>query len=132
MHATGSFDVKVKPQAPDNPQAQASGLARLSLDKQFHGDLTATSQGEMLAAGDGSTSGAYVALEKVTGALQGRHGSFVLVHRSLLVDGKPQDWTVTVVPGSATDQLAGLAGAMAITIADGRHGYDFSYTLPPR
>jgi hypothetical protein len=74
MHATGQFDVKVSPQTPDNPQAKASGLARLSLDKQFHGDLDATSQGEMLAAGDGSTSGAYVALETVSGKLHGRSG----------------------------------------------------------
>ena len=132
MHATGHFDVKVTPQTPDNPQAKASGLARLSLDKQFHGDLDATSQGEMLAAGDGTTSGAYVALEKVTGKLHGRGGSFVLVHRALMVGGMPQEWTVTVVPGSGTDELAGLAGSMQITIADGKHGFDFSYTLPVR
>lgn len=130
MHATGHFDVKVSPQTPDNPQAQASGLARLSLDKQFHGDLDAASQGEMLAAGDGTTSGAYVALEKVSGKLHGRSGSFVLVHRALMVDGTPQEWTVTVVPGSGTGELAGLAGAMTIAIADGRHGYELAYTLP--
>ncbi len=130
MHATGHFDVKVAPQTPDNPQARASGLARLSLDKQFHGDLDATSQGEMLAAGDGTTSGAYVALEKVSGRLHGRSGTFVLVHRALMVDGVPQEWTVVVVPGSGTGDLAGLAGAMTITIAGGKHGYDLSYTLP--
>ena len=87
MHATGHFDVTVTPQTPDNPQARASGLGRLSLDKQFHGDLDAASQGEMLAAGDGTTSGAYVALEKVNGKLHGRSGTFVLVHRALMVDG---------------------------------------------
>ncbi|MHB1056353.1 MAG: DUF3224 domain-containing protein [Rhodanobacter sp.] len=132
MHATGHFDVKVQPQTPDNPQAQASGLGRLSLDKQFRGDLDATSQGEMLAAGDGVTSGAYVALEKVTGSLHGRSGSFALVHRALMVDGAPRDWTVVVVPGSGTGELAGLDGSMVITIADGKHGYDFEYSLPPR
>ena len=132
MHATGHFDVKVQPQTADNPQAAASGLGRLSLDKQFHGDLDATGQGEMLAAGDGTTSGAYVALEKVTGKLHGRSGSFVLVHRALMVDGAPQEWTVVVVPGSGNGELAGLAGALTITIADGRHSYDFGYTLPER
>jgi hypothetical protein len=130
MHATGHFDVKVSPQTPDNPQARASGLARLSLDKQFHGDLDAASQGEMLATGDGTTSGAYVALEKVSGKLRGRSGSFVLVHRALMVDGTPQEWTVTVVPGSGTGELAGLAGAMTIAIAGGRHDYELAYTLP--
>ncbi len=130
MHATGNFDVKIQPQTPDNPQARASGLGRLSLDKQFHGDLDATSQGEMLAAGDGTTSGAYVALEKVTGKLHGRSGSFVLVHRALMVGGTPREWTVTVVPESGTGELAGLDGAMTITIVDGKHGYDLSYTLP--
>ena len=132
MHATGRFDVKVTPQTPDNPQALASGLGRLSLDKQFHGDLDATSQGEMLAVGDGTTSGAYVALEKVSGKLHGRSGTFVLVHRALMVDGTPQEWTVVVVPGSGTGELAGLAGAMTITIAGGRHSYDLGYTLPAR
>lgn len=130
MHATGHFDVKVSPQTPDNPQAKASGLARLSLDKQFHGDLDAISQGEMLAAGDGSTSGAYVALETVSGKLHGRSGSFALVHRALMVAGTPREWTVVVVPGSGTGELVGLDGSMTITIADGRHDYDFSYTLP--
>lgn len=132
MHATGHFDVTVTPQTPDNPQARASGLGRLSLDKQFHGDLDAASQGEMLAAGDGTTSGAYVALEKVSGKLHGRSGTFVLVHRALMVDGTPQEWTVAVVPGSGTGELAGLGGAMTITLADGKHGYDLDYILPAR
>ncbi|MEZ0475266.1 DUF3224 domain-containing protein [Luteimonas sp. B3_2_R+30] len=130
MHATGTFDVKVTPQVADNPPAQASGIGRLSLDKQFHGALEATGQGEMLASGDGAQSGAYVAIEKVTGSLQGRSGSFVLVHSAVLVQGVPQDWTVKVVPDSGTEQLRGLAGAMQITIADGEHSYDFRYSLP--
>lgn len=132
MHAIGNFDVKVQPQTPDNPQAAASGLGRLSLDKQFHGDLEATGQGEMLAAGDGATSGAYVALEKVTGTLHGCSGSFVLVHRALMADGTPQGWTVVVAPGTGTGELAGLDGSMTITIASGKHSYDLAYTLPDR
>ncbi|TAN19331.1 MAG: DUF3224 domain-containing protein [Rhodanobacter sp.] len=120
------------PQNPDNPQARVSGLAQLSLDKQFHGNLDATSQGEMLAAGDGTTSGACVALEKISGKLHGRSGSFVLLHRALMVDGMPQEWTVAVVPGSGTGELAGLGGAMTITVANGKHGYDLGYTLPGR
>ncbi|WP_345779211.1 DUF3224 domain-containing protein [Lysobacter sp. CFH 32150] len=129
MHAQGSFDVKVKPQQADNPEAKAAQLTRLSIDKQFHGALEATSTGEMLASGDGAGSGAYVALEKVTGSLQGRKGSFVLLHSAVMTQGTPQHWSVTVVPDSGTDQLRGLAGAMTITIIDGKHDYDFAYTL---
>lgn len=130
MQATGIFDVKVAPQNADNAPAQASGLARLSLDKRFHGALDATGQGEMLAAGDGTQSGAYVALEKVTGSLQGRSGSFHLVHRALMVQGTPQEWTVVVVPDSGTGDLQGISGSMRIEIADGKHFYHFDYRLP--
>lgn len=130
MHAEGTFDVQVTPQAADNPEAEASGLARLSLNKRFHGQLEATGMGEMLASGDGSQSGAYVAIEKVSGSLQGLRGTFVLVHRALMVEGTPQEWSVAVVPDSGSGQLQGLAGSMRITIAGGRHFYDFTYTLP--
>ncbi len=130
VQATGTFDIKVKPQNPDNPPSQASGVGRLSLDKQFHGDLDAIGQGEMLAGGDGSCSGAYVAMEKVTGSLHGRSGSFMLVHRALMVQGTSQEWTVVVVPDSGTAELQGLGGSMRIDIADGKHSYRFDYTLP--
>ncbi|WP_132145241.1 DUF3224 domain-containing protein [Luteibacter rhizovicinus] len=129
MHATGTFEVKVAPQTADNAPAKASGLGRLSLDKQFHGELEGIGQGEMLAAGGGQ-SGAYVALEKVTGTLKGHKGSFILVHRSLMENGAPKEWTVVVVPDSGTEGLAGLSGSMKITITGGKHFYDLSYTLP--
>lgn len=130
MHVHGTFDVDIHPQQPDNIQAQASQVSRLSLDKRYHGALDASAQGEMLASGDGSRSGAYVAIEKVTGALHGRKGGFVLVHSAVMSEGVPTRWSVDVVPDSGTGQLAGLAGAMRITIADGKHFYDFDYTLP--
>lgn len=126
--ATGVFDVKLNPQAaPD--QAEGIALGRLSLEKQFHGDLEATSQGEMLtAATERSGSAAYVAIDRVTGTLDGRSGSFVLMHSGTRTrDG--QQLTVTVAPGSGTGQLVGLAGQMAITIVDKKHLYDFEYTL---
>ncbi|TKR33511.1 DUF3224 domain-containing protein [Luteimonas gilva] len=129
MHAKGSFDIKMQPQKPDNPQAEAAQLARISLDKRFAGALEAVSQGEMLAAGGGQSS-AYVALEKIDGALQGRKGSFFLLHSATMRQGAPQDWSVTVVPDSGTGQLQGLAGKMRIDIVDGKHYYDFEYTLP--
>ena len=131
MHANGRFEVNIAPQSPDNPSARAAGLTRMSLDKQFHGDLEAVSQGEMLAFGGGAQKdGAYVAMERVTGVLAGREGSFVLVHRSLLRDGMPDGWSVTVVPGSGTGALAGIEGSMTIRIEGGRHEYEFDYALP--
>ena len=127
----GVFDVAIAPQAPDNPPARAAALTRLSLDKRYDGPLEAIGHGEMLAdGGGGRKDGAYVAMERVTGSLEGRKGSFALVHRALLRDGKPEGWTVVVVPGSGTDALAGIEGSMRIRIEDGKHHYDMDYTLP--
>lgn len=127
-HARGTFEVKLTPQADGD--AGAMGLARMILDKQFHGDLEATSQGQMLSAGTAvQGSAGYVALERVSGSLRGRTGTFVLQHHGLMDRGTPS-LTITVVPDSGTGELTGLAGTMGITIADGKHSYDFEHTLP--
>ena len=127
--ASGTFEVKLTPQAADD-EAGVSTLGRLTIDKQFHGDLEATSLGQMLTAGtDVKGSAGYVAIERVTGTLHGRSGSFVLQHSGTMTRGALQ-LTITVVPDSGTAQLAGLTGKMAIKIADGKHSYDFEYTLP--
>lgn len=126
--ASGTFEVKLTPQTQDDPAADAT-LGRMVIDKQFHGALEAVSKGQMLTAitaVDGSAG--YVAIERVSGTLQGRPGTFVLQHSGAMTRGEPQ-LTITVVPDSGTDQLAGLAGRMTITIADGKHSYDFEYTL---
>jgi len=127
---TGPFDVKRAPQ-PLSAIAEHSGLARLSLDKRFHGALEATSTGEMLASGNpASGSAGYVAMELVRGTLDGRAGSFVLQHSSTMTRGEPTQ-SITVVPDSGTGALAGLAGRMVVDIApDGAHAYRFEYTLP--
>jgi hypothetical protein len=123
-HAKGTFDVKLNPQSPDD-----SALGRLTIDKQFHGDLEATSQGQMLAAStEVQGSAGYVAMERVTGTLSGRTGSFVLQHSGTMTRGEPQ-LSVTVVPDSGTGQLTGLVGKMAITIVEKNHFYEFEYTL---
>jgi hypothetical protein len=129
--ASGPFDVQLIPQKADNPYAEGAGIGRLALDKRFHGALEATSQGEMIAFRDaGGTSGGYVALETVRGTLGGRSGTFVLQHSSTMTRGEPTQ-SVTVVPDSGTDDLAGLAGRMVIDIgAGGAHAYRFDYTLP--
>src|SRR5688500_12520712 len=112
MHAKGYFDVTLTPQKPDNPSAQGAALARMSIDKHYHGSIDGTAQGEMLAVGDGKQHGAYVAIEKVTATLDGRSGSFALVHRAAMNQGTPQNWEILVVPGSGTEQLAGIGGAL--------------------
>jgi hypothetical protein len=126
-HARGTFDVKVIPQAPDDP---AGGpFSRLFLDKQFHGDLDGASKGQMMGAGTAvEGSAGYVALELFSGTLNGRRGSFILQHNGTMSKGVPT-MIVTVVPDSGTDQLAGLAGKMTIIIADGKHSYEFEYTI---
>jgi len=127
-HASGPFDVKVTPQ-PTSDKSETA-LGRYTLDKQYHGDLEATGTGEMLTAGTPvKGSGAYVAIEKVSGSLQGRSGSFVLQHTGTMTNNQPQ-LTVTVVPDSGTGQLAGISGKMTINMAAGKHSYDFEYTLP--
>ena len=126
--ASGSFVVKLTPQ-PAQDEVIGSFLGRLAIDKQFHGELAGTSRGEMLAAGtEVKGSAGYVAIERVTGTLQGRSGSFVLLHSASMTRGEGK-LNVTVVPDSGTGQLKGLAGSMAIDIVDGQHLYQFQYTL---
>lgn len=125
-HATGAFEVQITPQSQD--QAEGSALGRMSIDKQFHGDLEATGKGEMLTAGTESGSAVYVAIERVTGSLHGRSGSFVLLHNGAMT-ADSQQLTITVVRDSGAGELAGLAGSLKITIVDGKHLYDFEYTL---
>lgn len=126
--ASGTFEVTLKPQPAYN-QAAESNLGRMSIDKLFHGDLEASSQGEMLTARTGAKGSAgYVAIERVTGILNGRTGAFTLQHSGAMHRGKPH-LAVTVVPDSGTGELVGLTGIMQIDIAGGRHSYIFEYTL---
>lgn len=125
--ATGIFEVKVTPQAPD--EGDNSGVGRLSLDKVFSGDLEGTSRGQMLAVGtqvEGSAG--YVAMEQVTAKLQGKSGGFALQHIGKMTRGTP-DLNVVVVPDSGTGELTGLSGKMQIIIADGKHSYEFEYSI---
>jgi len=128
-HATGTFEVKMQPQG-EGDVAEGSSLGRMSLDKRFGGDLEASGKGEMLAArSDVPTSAAYVAIERVSGRLHGREGSFVLVHKGMMTK-EAQSLVIEVVPDTGTGQLKDLAGTLGIRIEDGRHYYDFEYSLP--
>lgn len=127
--AHGTFNVKLTPQATEEP-TEGMPLGRLTIDKQFHGDLEAVSKGEMLSAVTGvQGSAGYVALERVSGTLHGKRGTFVLQHSGVMTRGA-QHLIITVVPDSATGELTGLAGTMRIEIVDGEHFYDLEYTLP--
>jgi hypothetical protein len=128
-HARGTFEVKMTPQ-PVQDGVGDPGIGRMALDKQFQGDLEAIAKGQMLAAGtDVSGSAGYVALDRVSGTLHGRSGTFALQHSGTMTRGTPQ-LSITVIPDSGTGELLGLAGTLAITITDGQHFYDFEYTLP--
>ena len=124
-HAHGTFTVDLRP-APEPP---ADGLGRFSLHKQLHGDLEATSKGEMLTGGDFKQGAAgYVAIERVSGTLHGKHGSFALQH-SGTIDSSGQKLTILVVPGSGTGDLQGITGTFTIVNDKGNHSYTFDYTL---
>jgi hypothetical protein len=126
--ATGTFEVKLTPQATD-AEERGSTLARLAIAKEFRGDLEGTSKGEMLSAGTQTKGSAgYVAQERVTGTLGGRSGSFVLQHTGVMTRGAP-GLTITVVPDSGTGDLAGIAGTMTIIIEPGKHSYEFDYEI---
>lgn len=129
MQASGPFEVKLVPQSAASGIEQAN-LGRQTINKQFHGDLEATSLGEMLSAmGNVQGSAGYVAIERVTGTLHGKRGSFVLQHTGTMNRGVPQ-LSITVVPDSGTDELTGLTGSMQIQIEQGRHAYIFDYDVP--
>jgi hypothetical protein len=129
-HATGSFEVNLVPQSLANADAGPL-MGRLSINKTFSGDLQATSKGEMLSAGTAvKGSAGYVAMERVTGTLHGKSGSFVLQHSGTMNRGAPH-LSVSVVPDSGTDELTGLSGTLSIQIADGKHSYAMEYEIAP-
>lgn len=128
MKASGTFEVKIGP-LTGYAQSESNKLGRMSIDKQFKGELEAVSKGEMLTAG-GAVKGSagYVAIEYVTGTLNGKRGSFAFQHSGTMTRGTPH-LSVTVVPDSGTDELAGISGEMTIIIAEGKHSYELDYQL---
>jgi hypothetical protein len=128
-HAKGTFDVKISPQAPEDGVGDPS-VGRMAIEKQFQGDMQGQGRGQMLAVGtavDGSAG--YVAMERVQASVHGRQGSFALQHNGTMHRGTPR-LSIAIVPDSGTEGLAGIAGELSITIAQGVHSYDLEYTLP--
>lgn len=122
---TGSFDVRMQP-----PPPQAADFVRLTLDKTFKGGLEGTSLVEMLASGDGrDPSGGYVALERFTGRLQGRSGSFIMQHSGTMEPGV-MNISVLVTPGSGAGELEGITGSLIIRKEGKQHFYTLRFTLP--
>ncbi len=128
QHARGTFDVVMTPVAP-GPAAAPDMPGRMVIAKTYHGDIDGSGAGEMLATMADGGSGAYVALERVTGVVGGRSGAFTLVHRGLL-DRGAHELSITVVPGSGAGELSGLSGVYHLTIEGGVHRYDLEYSLP--
>lgn len=125
QHVHGTFTVKLQP-FPASPD----GLRRMEMVKELHGGLEASSRGEMISAGDPTAGAAgYVAMETVTGKLDGKTGTFAL-QQFATMDASGQKLQIVVVPGSGTDKLTGIQGTFAITVANSNHSYNFEYTLP--
>jgi Protein of unknown function (DUF3224) len=129
QHARGTFDVQIAPQ-PVDPYTDATTLGRMTIDKQFAGDLVGTGKGQMLTGmGTVPGSAAYSAIERVTGTIAGKRGTFVLQHTGIMTGGG-QSLTITIVPDSGTDELAGIAGTLRIIVEGKKHSYELDYTLP--
>jgi hypothetical protein len=129
MQAKGEFEVHLQPLDSFAKGSEGINLGRLSIDKTFSGDLSATSRGEMLSARTTiQGSAGYVAIEQVTGTLQGKRGTFVLQHFGIVSRGESR-LLLEVVPDSGSDELANLSGKMTIQIEDGKHYYQFDYVL---
>lgn len=125
-HATGTFDVKLTPQ---DDKSDDKTMGRMTIEKQWHGDLEGASKGQMLTGGDPAKGSAgYVAMEKVTGTLKGKKGSFIFQHTGTMDRGDLQ-LKISVVPDSGTGELEGLSGTMTIKIEKGKHFYDFEYKI---
>jgi len=125
-HATGTFEVKLTPQ---DDKSEDKTMGRMTVAKKWQGDLEGTSTGQMLSGGDvAKGSAGYVAIEKVTGTLKGKKGTFIFQHSGTMNRGEPT-LSITVVPDSGTDELQGLVGTMTIKIENGKHFYDFEYKI---
>jgi hypothetical protein len=134
VQAKGSFDIKMTPAEPTDFE-KANDIARFTSDTTWHGDFEGVSHGEMITGSTASTgSMAYVAIERMTGKLNGRQGNFTFAHRASMMKGDAPsagDLSVTVVPNSGTGELAGLTGSLMIHIdAQGKHTWTFDYSLP--
>lgn len=125
--AKGNFDVKVTPVAED--KGDGSSLGRFSLEKVFHGDITGSGKGEMLTVNTDAGSAVYVAVERISGTLHGKRGSFALVHQGIAT-AQGQELTILIAPDSGSGELVGITGKMTLDLSGGGHAYVLEYSLP--
>jgi hypothetical protein len=129
MKISGKFEAKLNPLEGYAQGVDGVHLGRMSIDKTYHGELDAKSQGEMLSAMTTTQGSAgYVAIEQVSGTLRGKKGSFVLQHFGTIDKGSDR-LILKVIPDSASDELAGLTGSMEVRDEEGQHFYDFDFSL---
>lgn len=129
MHARGTFEVQIAPM-PVDAYTDAATLGRMTIDKQFRGDMVGTGKGQMLTGmGSAKGSAAYSAIERFTGKVAGKRGSFVMQHTGVMTRGE-QSLLITIVPDSGTDELAGITGTLKIIVDGKQHSYEFEYALP--
>jgi hypothetical protein len=104
-------------------------LGRIHIERSFQGDLEGEATAELLTATAENGAAVYLALDRISGRLEGREGSFVLHHRGILsADGAEIDGAI--VPGSGTGELKGITGQGAITVdEDGTHRLTLEYEL---
>lgn len=125
---SGTFDVSTRPEPPFSTEDGVL-LGRMEFDKVFQGALDATSVVYMTYARTPVDSSAgYVAVERIVGSVEGRAGSFVVLHTGLMNEGD-LSLEVPIVPKSGTGELVGITGSMTIEESDGEHIYALSYRL---
>ncbi|MEM9260157.1 MAG: DUF3224 domain-containing protein [Bacteroidota bacterium] len=130
MKISGKFSVSMKPLAAYASATEGASLGRMSLDKEYEGDLSGSSQGEMLTGmSPVAGSAGYVAIEKVSGTLMGKQGTFVLQHFGIMRGPEESRLILEVIPDSGTGELTGLSGTMDIRNEEGQHYYDFDFVL---
>ena len=128
MHARGTFEVRITP-LPVDDYTDATSLGRMTIDKQFSGDMTGIGKGQMLTGMSGvKGSAAYSAIERFIGTVAGKHGTFVMQHTGIMTRGA-QSLLITIVPDSGTEELTGISGTLAIIIEGKQHSYDLEYTI---
>ena len=129
QHAVSPFQLdKVDPN-PLYASDDAVLYGRVQISKTFTGDLEAQSQVEMLSVRADPVGAGYVALERVEGTLQGRRGTFALLHIGTMTGDTPcAKWTIA--PGSGTGELRGISGGATIQIDQaGAHTLLLDYQL---
>ena len=123
MTATGTFEVDLSPQ-----EDEAAPVGRMLIDKTYQGDLVGKGLGQMISKRTGNGVAVYFAIEEFEGTLQGKSGTFTLLHNGKM-SAEVQSLDITILEGSASGELTGLTGAMRITQQDGKHSYELDFEL---